>query len=209
LKLLVFGASGPTGRLLVTQALEQGHEVTAFVRRPEAFELRHERLRAARGDTKYDPTSVAEAVRGQDAVVSALGLGNVFIPNRFMARSVGNIIPALEQANVKRFVLMSSFGVGESIKDAPLLSAIAFRTLLAAVFADKHEGEEALRRSRLDWTIVRPVALTNAPLSGRYRAGERLELHGLPTISRADVAHFMLGEVAAARYQGKAVVLSS
>ena len=193
----------------MTQALEQAHEVTAFVRRPEAFELRHERLRTAQGDTRHDPTSVAEAVRGQEAAVSALGLGNVFIPNGFMARSMGNIIPALEQANVKRFVLMSSFGVGESIKDAPFLPAIAFRTLLAAIFADKQEGEEALRRSRLEWTIVRPVALTNGPLSGRYRAAEQLELHGLPTISRADVAHFMLGEVAAPRYQGKAVVLSS
>jgi uncharacterized protein YbjT (DUF2867 family) len=171
--------------------------------------MRHERLRTAQGDTKYDPTSVAQAAAGQDAVVSALGLGNVFIPNGFMARSMGNIIPALEQANVRRFVLMSSFGVGESIKEAPLLSAIAFRTLLAAVFADKLQAEEALRRSRLDWTIVRPVALTNGPLTGRYRAGEHLELHGLPTISRADVAHFMLGEVDAPRYQGKAVVLSS
>ena len=193
----------------MTQALERGHEVTAFVRRPEALDLRHERLRTAQGDTKHDPSSVAEAVRGQDAVVSALGLGNVFIPNGFMARSMGNIIPALEQANVKRFVLMSSFGVGESIKEAPLLPAIAFRTLLAAVFADKHEGEEALRRSRLDWTIVRPVALTNGPLTERYRAAEHVELRGLPTISRADVAHFMLDEVVAPRYLGKAVVLSS
>jgi uncharacterized protein YbjT (DUF2867 family) len=206
-KLLVFGATGPTGRHLVSQALEQGHEVTAFARQPQALTAR-ERLRVVQGDSMRDPASVDHAVRGQDAAVSALGLGNSFVPNGLMQRSVRNIVPALERAGVRRFVLMSAFGVGDSRHDAPLIPRLVYCTLLSGVFADKKAAEDELRASTLDWTIVYPVLLTNSPLTARYRAGERLELHGLPTISRADVAHFILGELSRPQYLRKAVVLS-
>jgi putative NADH-flavin reductase len=206
-KLLVFGATGPAGRQLVAQALEQGHEVTAFARRPEALAPRA-RLRVLQGDTTRDAAAVAAAIRGQDAVVSALGVGNTFFPNGLMQRSLGNIVPAMQREGVKRLVVMSAFGVGDSKDDAPLIPRLMYCTLLSGIFADKRAAEDGLRASPLDWTIVYPVLLTNGPLTARYRAGERLELHGLPSIARADVAHFMLGEVAAPRYVRKTVVLS-
>lgn len=208
MKLLVFGATGPTGRELVSQALGQGHEVTAFARKPDAVPAYQGKLRVAQGDTMRDPQSVTEALRGQDAAVSALGLGKVFFPNRLMERSMQNIVPAMERAGVKRFVLMSAFGVGETARDAPLLPRLMYATLLSALFADKERGEEELRKSSLDWTIVYPVMLTDGPVTGKYRAAERLELSGLPTISRADVAHFMLGELAKPAYVRRAVELS-
>src|SRR5512138_1469955 len=91
-KLLVLGASGPTGRHLVSLALDQGHEVTAFVRRPEAFDLRHQHLRITAGDTTRDAENIEQAVRGQDAVLSALGVSRSFLPNALMAKSVHNIV---------------------------------------------------------------------------------------------------------------------
>jgi putative NADH-flavin reductase len=125
-----------------------------------------------------------------------------------MQRSIANIMSAMQAASVKRIVLMSAFGVGASRRDAPLMPRLMYCTLLRAIFDDKEKAEERLRSSSLDWTIVYPVLLTNGPRTGHYRAGERLELHGLPTISRADVAHFMLAEITSPRYLRKTVVLS-
>jgi putative NADH-flavin reductase len=193
---------------VVSQALAQGHEVTAFARRPQAVPAQQGRLRVAQGDTMRDPASIGEALKGQDAAVSALGLGQVFFPNRFMERSIGNIVPAMERAGVKRFVLMSALGVGESGRDAPLLPRFMYATLLSAIFADKARAEEELRKSSLDWTIVYPVLLTHGEMTGRYRAAERLELSGMPSISRADVAHFMLGELASPAYVRRSVAIS-
>jgi putative NADH-flavin reductase len=206
-KLALFGATGPTGEELLAQALAADHEVTAFARRPAAIATRG-RLRVVSGDMTRDAAAVAEAVRGQDALLSTLGVGNTLFPGDLMQRSVANILLAMEAAGVKRIVLMSAFGVGASRHDAPLLPRLMYSTFLRAIFDDKDKAEERVRSSRLDWTIVYPVLLTNGPRTGRYRAGERLELHGLPTISRADVAHFMLAEVASPRYVRKTVVLS-
>ena len=83
------------------------------------------------------------------------------------------------------------------------------RLMLADLFADKEAAEEDLRRSGLDWTIVRPVMLTDGPLTARYRAAERLQLAGIPRISRADVAHFVVSQLGSADYLHKAVVLSA
>jgi len=206
LKLALFGASGPTGEELVAQALAADHELTAFARRPAEVAPRG-RLRVVQGDTTRDAAAVAEAVRGQDAVLSTLGVGSTLFPTDLMQRSVANILPAMEAAGLKRIVLMSAFGVGASRHDAPLLPRLMYCTFLRAIFDDKEKAEERLRSSGLDWTIVYPVLLTNGPRTGRYRAGERLDLHGLPTISRADVAHFMLAEIASPRYVRKTVVL--
>ena len=208
MKLLVLGASGPTGRHLVSQALDQGHEVTAFVRRPEAVDLRHERLRVAAGDTTRDAEKIEAAVRGQDAVLSALGVSRSFLPNGLMAASVHNIVGAMKREGVQRFVLMSALGVGESRNDAPMVPRLMYATFLSAIFADKEAAEAELRASTLDWTIVYPVLLTNGPLTARYRYAERLELFGMPTISRADTAHFMLGEAVKPRFSRRTVIVS-
>lgn len=208
MKLLVLGASGPTGRHLVSQALDQGHEVTAFVRRPEAFDLRHERLRVAAGDTTRDAEKIEEALRGQDAVLSALGVSRSFLPNGLIAKSVHNIVTAMEREGVKRFVLMSALGVGGSRNDAPIVPRLMYATFLSAIFADKEAAEAELRASTLDWTIVYPVLLTNGPLTARYRYAERLELFGMPTISRADTAHFMLAEAVKPRFSRRTVIVS-
>lgn len=205
MKLVVFGATGPTGRELVSQALEQGHEVTAFARRPVPID----NVRVVQGDAMRDPYSVAEALHGQDAAVSALGLGKVLIPNRFFQRSIENIVPAMERAGVKRLVWMSSYGVGDTARDAPLPLRILYSTVLSAVFSDKEKGERTLRASTLDWTLVYPTTLTDGPRTGSYRAGEQLTLEGMPSISRADVAHFMLRELVDNAYVKRGVVLSS
>jgi len=208
MNILVFGATGQTGQQLVTQALSRGHRVTAFVRRPEALAAMAERLRIVTGDVTRDGARVAEAVQGQELVISALGRRSTFRSEDLIARSMDAIVPSMKQAGVRRIILTSAFGVGDSLRDAPLIPGIMYRVLLRDIFADKERAEETLRASGLDWTIVYPVLLTNGPLTGRYRVAERLELHGVPKISRADVAHFILAEAESPRFVNRVAVIS-
>ena len=189
------------------QALSQGHEVTAFARNPDALSA-EKRVRIVAGDTTRNVEQIAEAIRGQEAVVSALGRRNTLRSDNLIARSMHFIVPAMEQAGVRRLLVMSAFGVGESRRDAPLIPRIMYRVLLSDIFADKKDAEDEIRRSSLDWTIVYPVLLTDGPLTGSYRVGERLELRGMPKISRADVAHFMLAEMKNRAFVRKAAVIS-
>lgn len=208
MKLLLFGATGPTGSQVAKQALERGHTVTAFVRDPAKLSIKHERLRVVTGDTTRNESAIAETVRGQDAVVSALGRRTTLNSDHLIERSLRAIVPAMERAGVRRLVLLSAFGVGDSHHEAPLLPRIMYRLLLRDIFADKKAGEDRVRQSSLDWTFVYPVLLTDGPLTGQYRAGERLELHGMPKISRADVAHFIVTELEQGAYVRKIAALS-
>ena len=208
MKLAVFGANGPTGREVVRQALDAGHEVTAFVRDAYAFPLSNERLRVVVGDTLRDDARVAEAVRGQDAVVSALGRRASFKSENLIRLSLQSIVSAMERNGVRRLIVVSAFGVGESRREAPLVPRIMYRLLLSDIFADKKAAEDDLKRSSVDWTVVYPTLLTNGPVTGRYRVGERLELSGMPKVSRADVAHFIVSQLASRDWVRKVAAIS-
>jgi putative NADH-flavin reductase len=209
MKLLVLGATGATGRQIVTQALERAHEVTAFVRDPDKLTISKDRVRVVTGSVTEAGGAVAEAVRGQDAVISALGLGNSLKSSKLISRSMPTIIAAMESQGVRRLIFVSAFGVGDTRRDVPLPLRIMHRLLLADLFADKQAGEDYLRRSGLDWTLVYPVILTNGPRTSKYRAGEHLDLRGLPKISRADVAEFALRQLQEITYLGKVALISN
>jgi putative NADH-flavin reductase len=208
LNIVVFGATGATGQQVVTQALAQGHTVTVFVRNPKAPSIADARLRVVTGDTTRDEPQVTEAVRGQDVVVSTLGRRKSFRSDHLIERSMRAIVPSMQRSGVRRLILMSSFGVGESRRDASLIPRIMYRLLLSEIFEDKLAAEDYIKASGLDWTIVYPVLLTNGPLTRNYRVGERLELHGMPKISRADVAHFILTEAQQGAFVRKVAVVS-
>ena len=205
----MLGATGGTGQEVVAQAVEQGYEVTALVRSPARLLTRSERLRVLTGDVTAEGPELAQAVRGQDAVISALGRGTSFKPDGMIAQSAPRIMRAMETAGVRRLIFTSAFGVGETYRDLPFLPRQMIRFLLGGIYADKEAGEEAIRRSGLDWTVVYPSALTNGPGTGRYRHGERLELRGLPRISRADLAEFLVRQIADTSYLRKGVLVSS
>jgi putative NADH-flavin reductase len=196
MKLLVFGPTGGTGRELVKQALAQGHEVTAYARNPAKLgDLTHPRLQVVRGDV-LDPTAVEKAVPGHDAVLCAIGTG----AGRSTLREEGtrNIIRAMEKAGVRRLICQSSMGIGDSRANLGFLTKyVIVPVFLRHAFADHERQEAVMKASALDWTIVRPPHLKDGPRTGTY-------LHGFPTtdtgiqgkISRADVADFMLQQLA-------------
>jgi putative NADH-flavin reductase len=208
-KIVVFGAAGGTGRQIVSQALEQGHDVTAFVRGPGKIGIQHQRLREVFGDAANDAPSVMRALPGHDVVISALGVGKSFAPNGLIETSMRNVVTAMESVGVRRLVWQSAFGVGGTRRDAPLLAKVFMATLLRRIYADKRAAENYLRQRDLDWTLVCPTMLTDALGTGTYRSGERLDLRGMPTISRADVARFMLTQLDDQTYLHKEVLVSS
>jgi putative NADH-flavin reductase len=195
MNVLVFGATGGTGREVVRQAREQGHEVTEFTR-------------ATHGDVTTDRGAVANAMRGQDAVISALGRGNSFRSEQLMSRSMDVILPAMKREGVRRLILTSAFGVGETFYEAPLLVKIFVRLALRHIYADKAIADDFVCRSGLDWTIVYPTKLTDGPRTGSYRAGEHLEFRGMPKISRADAADFIVKQLTDSTYLHKTVIVS-
>jgi len=208
-RILVLGATGPSGRQVVAQALDRGHEVTAFVRHPEKLATAiADRICVLRGSVTDDAKALSEAVRGAEAVISTLGVGQSFKPMGLIARSMPNIVQAMRSQAVRRLVFTSAYGVGETIRDVPLLPRMLIRLFLKEVYADKAAGEEVLRRSDLDWTLVYPVTLTNGPRKGGYRIGERLALKGLPRLSRADLADCLLSLVEGGTFVRRGVLVA-
>jgi putative NADH-flavin reductase len=207
-KLLVLGATGGTGQQVVLQALQHGHEVTVFVRSPERLTSPRDRVRVITGSLPEDADALAGAVGGQDAVISALGRGGSLKASGLFASSMPVIVGAMERHGVRRLIVTSAYGVGNTYGDVPLVARILIRVLLRDLYADKQASEETLFRSNLDWTVVYPVTLTNGPTTGVYRVGEHLALRGLPRISRADVANCLLRQVDDRRYLKKGVLVS-
>ena len=194
MKILVFGATGGTGRHLVEHALRQQHDVTAFVRDPNRLPFRDQRLTVVTGDVRH-PEAVRNAVAGQEAALSALGVRPGTSP--VVAEGVGNIITAMEVHGVQRLIVESAFGVTDTHRG--FYAAVLWR-LIKPLMRDKEAMEALVRKTSLEWTLVRPTALTNGKRRGTYRSGTDLPVSLYPCISRADVADFMLSQLTDGSY---------
>jgi len=208
MRVIVFGASGGTGREIVRQALEAGHQVTAFVRTPAKFNLDHLNLNVFQGDV-LDAEKVKQATAGQEAVISALGPTRPPVP-AMMETAAGNIVSAMQKDSVKRLISTTGAGVHDP-QDQPKLSDKAMKTLLTLIAKDVLRDSEAnvnlIRSSNLDWTIVRFPRLTNGAHTGRYRVGYIGRDSG-SQLSRADAADFILRELEKGEYVHEAPIVS-
>jgi putative NADH-flavin reductase len=198
MRLTIFGASGRTGRRLVEQALDAGHEVTAVVRDPASLPVRHDRLAVVTADV-LDPAAIEPAVAGADAVVSALGPRAPRNRSSIMSAGTAAIVDAMRTAGTGRLVAVSAAPVagddrGTTLPDR-LLARPLLRRLLRGMYADMAVMEDTVRRSGLDWTIVRPPQLTDGPRTGRYRQAKDANLRRGYRISRADLADAILASL--------------
>ena len=185
MNLVVLGATGGTGRLVVEQALAAGHTVTALVRSPEKLTLRNPNLHVIAGQAT-DPSAVSRALDGADALISTLGGTGSVISDATQA-----IVDAAHKAGVSRVVVLSSFLVEHDRFDpvTRLLTGLA----MGSMIKDKSAGEKALRDSDLDWTIVYASGLTDGPGGGsvvELTEGSRWSLSN--RIARADVAAWLV-----------------
>jgi putative NADH-flavin reductase len=199
-RVLVVGATGGTGRQLVAQALERGLAVTALVRDPARLAVVHPRLTVMRGDV-LDQTSVDAAVRGQEAVVSALGHKRYYPPNRILSEGTRNLLRAMETHGVHRFVCETSLGVGDSAGRLGMYyTFFTIPVVLPFYYWDKTRQEQLIAASSVEWVIVRPGLLNNGAKRGRYRHGRVGSFLWTVRISRADVADFMLNQLSSDTY---------
>jgi putative NADH-flavin reductase len=193
-QLTIFGATGGTGTCLVEQALAAGHEVTAGVRDPARLKVPdHPRLHTAVCDV-LDPASIAPAVAGADAVLSAVGPHGTR-PTTISQDSVRSIIEAMQKSGVGRLLTVSGSVVtddGESLYLRYLLKPVVRRTFLRHICADMRRAEAEIRASDLDWTIMRPPGLTSKGATGTYRKAIDRNLPRGFSVCRADLAACML-----------------
>ncbi len=194
MKLTILGATGATGTYLTSQALAAGHEVTAVVRDPGRLAVpAHPGLRTVTADV-MDPASIAPAMEGADAVISAVGPRGTG-PTTVIQDSAHSITQAMHKTGTRRFLQVSGSIVadeGESPYLRYLIKPVARRTFLRQVCADMRRGEDEIHGSDLDWTIFRPPALNGKPATGAYRTAiDRGLPHGF-SVSRADLAACML-----------------
>jgi putative NADH-flavin reductase len=207
MNVLIFGATGGTGRCLVSQGLAQGRQMTALVRNQGALTSENSDLTIVKGDLS-DRNSIASALNGANAVMSVLGnkTGNaLFKPITVISRSLPAIISAMQQSRVDRLLFVTSFGINSEMF---WLEKVLLRTLFRNLFADLPAQEQLIEESGLNWTIVRPARLTNGPQTGVYRCGEHIYIHPFTSISRADVADFLWKETVSPEHQRKVVTIS-
>jgi uncharacterized protein YbjT (DUF2867 family) len=200
MNLTVLGAAGATGIPLVEQALAAGHRVTALARSPDKLTITSPSLLVVQGDAT-DRAALSQAMKGAGAVISVLGARGPVI-----AEAARAIVAVATQEGPQRIVMLSSFAV-ERDRLTPV-SKLVTRLAMGAQIKDKAAGEEALRASGLDWTIVYPTKLTNGPKTEPRVVPETRKVGLSQQISRADVAAFLLQTAADGLYSRRGVIIT-
>jgi putative NADH-flavin reductase len=193
MRVTIFGATGPTGRLLTQGALDRGDDVTVLVRRPEVLSVSHPKLRVFKGDV-LQPESLPPALEGQEAVISTIGLAYTRQPVHLYSEGTRNIMSAMKAAGVTRLVVISSGGTAPGVvKENPFFFEHILKPLFRGFYDDMRRMEARVQESDLEWTLVRPPRLLDKPPRGTVReAVGAYGLKGGSKISRADLARATL-----------------
>lgn len=205
MNVIVFGANGKTGRLVVEKLLEGGHEVTAFVRDPSTLKIQHANLHMIEGQAT-DKRAVTDAIKGKELVVSCLGSDKGLKKTTVLYEMTTNIVAGMKEHRLDRIIYMASAGIDNEI---PGIIGKITTMLLGNVLKDHHNAVAEIKKNALTYTIVRPLSLTDQPYTGKYREAKK----GIPekgrSISRADVADFIIRAITDEQYQHQSVALSN
>lgn len=209
MNILVFGASRGVGLRVAQQALEAGHRVTAVARSLVPLGGSTGQLTIRQADIQ-DPFAVNSLVAGHDVVVVAIGALPGFQPVYCFSQGTARVIEAMRAADCRRLIVVTGIGAGESRKHGGWLYDHLFQPfVLGRIYDDKNRQEALVRESRLDWIIVRPGFLTHGPRSDDYHALKKLDGVVCGKVSRADVAHFIVGQFSDKCYLNEAVLLTA
>jgi uncharacterized protein YbjT (DUF2867 family) len=212
MRLAVFGANGPTGRLLTRLALEEHHDVVAFTRHPDAFPIGHPRLEVVAGDA-HDLAAVTAVIEGADAVLSSLGVPFAKMPITVFSGGTGNIIAGMHRAGVKGLACVTSSTM--SPYPEPLggfvfekvMQPYVVNKLGKTVYDDMRRMEALVSASDLAWTIVRPSGLFEAPQVSDYSVA--LDHIGHRFTARIDLADCLLRQAADDSYARAAIAVAT
>lgn len=205
--IIVFGSTGKTGLEIIKRLLSEGHKVTAFARKPSVLNISDDNLKTAEGDI-FDRIAVKEAIKNHDAVVVALGSGQSLGKTTVRSEGTANVLKTMKENGLKRIIVISAMGVGESWKDLSVINRLFFATLLKNSRTDHEAQERHVKESGLDWTIIRPSGLTDDPGTGSYECGIGIRSN-TSRISRADVAHLVYRALKDSTFIRKAVTATN
>lgn len=205
---LIMGASKGIGLETTRQALAAGYQVRALARTASSIDIDNPKLEKMSGDARQ-PRDVEAALEGVDVVISTLGvgLGEMFRPVHLFSEATAVLISAMEAQNVKRLICVTGFGAGDSRASISFLQRLPFQIVFGHAYEDKTRQELMIKKSALDWTIVRPGVLTGGSRSGRYRVLREPSQWRNGIISRADVADFLVRQIEDSTYFNEAPVL--
>jgi putative NADH-flavin reductase len=212
MKIIVLGAAGRIGRLVIQQALARGDEVVAYARNPEGIPA-NPGLEIVAGELA-DFHALAAAINGTNAVLVCLGTKGKRMKKSvdLMQKCMPLIIEAMQCAKVSRLVLLSAYGVGDTARTAGLAARFVYKMVVSAIYLDKERSEALLPGSGLKWTNVYPVILTDGPPADAVEVRPMTQVQkvvGLPKVSRADVARVMLNVANDDRTIGQRLIVSS
>lgn len=216
MKIAVFGATGGSEKAALAAGSASGHEMTAFARKGAELRTAFPGVRVVEGDA-MNPEAIAEAVDGQDAVIVALGIrenamavrlrGSRGTPMDIRSRGTQRIVEVMRQAQVRRLVVQSSYGVGETRERLGLVDRLVFAALLRPQIADTERQEQVIRDSGLEWVMAQPVHLTDQPAEGLPFASTTGEIRERK-VSRERVGRFLVRALEDERYAFGTVALS-
>jgi len=205
MKIIVFGATGGVGQHVVKQALEQGFEVTAFVRTPSKISQTHRNLYIVQGDA-FNKEEVAKAIAGHDVVISCLGSSQGMKKSTELEEMTKNIVDGMKEHQVTRIIYTASAGIDNEI---PGISGKMVMMLLKNSLRDHRNAVHYIKQSGLNYTIVRPLGLTNQPFTGKYREAREGVPEKAKSIPRADVAHFIIKALKDEKYENSSIAIST
>lgn len=207
-QVLIIGASKGIGLETTRQALEAGHTVRAFARSAAGIRISDPKLKKVPGDALRG-SEVTVAVTGMNTVIQVLGvgLGDLFRPVHLFSDATRVLVAAMQAQGVKRMICVTGFGAGDSRASINCLQLLPFRFFFGRAYDDKDVQERLIKDSALDWTIARPGVLTNGSRTGRYKVLKEPSQWRNGTISRADVADFLVKQIEDRAYLRKTPVL--
>ena len=208
MRVLIIGASKGIGLETTRQALDAGHHVRALARSAIAIAISNPSLEKMRGNA-LKTEDVETALVGVDVVIQTLGvgLGDLFRPVHLFSDATRVLIQEMKIQGVKRLICVTGFGAGDSRASISCLQRLPFQIVFGRAYDDKSLQEQLIKESELDWTIARPGVLTSGPRTGHYQILSEASQWRNGTISRADVAEFLVRQIGDHTYIRKAPVL--